>query len=63
MKYVFVAIDYDLNVRNIYKYIRQFKSFMTEAVIIKKANQWAGFYMITASIMKELSLIYTISEV
>ena len=34
MKYVFVAIDYDLNVRNIYKYIRQFKSFMTEAVII-----------------------------
>ena len=37
-------------------------SFMTEAVIIYKpvpqiscsANQWTGFYMITASVMKEL---------
>ena len=31
-----------------------FNSFMTEAVIICSANQWTGFYMITASIMKEL---------
>ena len=34
---------------------------MTEAVIIQKrfceANQWSGFYMITAAIMKELSVI------
>ena len=35
-------------------------SFMTEAVIIWKpvhrfANQWTGFYMITASVMKELN--------
>ena len=29
---------------------------MTEAVIIQKANQWTGFYMITASVMKGLSL-------
>ena len=32
--------------------------FMTEAVIIYKpvsTNQWSGFYMITASVMKELS--------
>ena len=27
---------------------------MTEAVIIKKPVQWTGFYMITASVMKEL---------
>ena len=33
-----------------------FNSFMTEAVIICSANQWTGFYMITASAMKELSL-------
>ena len=32
-----------------------FNSFMTEAVIIKKSNQWTGFYMITASVMKELN--------
>ena len=39
-----------------------FNSFMTEAVIIKKPNHWfslqingTGFYMITASVMKELS--------
>ena len=32
-------------------------SFMAEAVIISKpvANQWTGFYMITASDMKELN--------
>ena len=53
---------------------------MTEAVIIKKpvsryhketrplicrANQWTGFYMITASVMKELSqfqLLYASSQ-
>ena len=29
-------------------------SFMTEVVIICSANQWTGFYMITASVMKEL---------
>ena len=29
---------------------------MTEAVIIQKVNQWTGFYMITASVMKGLSL-------
>ena len=33
-----------------------FNSFMTETVIICSANQWTGFYMITASAMKELSL-------
>ena len=27
---------------------------MTEAVIICSANQWTGFYMVTASAMKEL---------
>ena len=35
-------------------------SFMTEAAIIQKpvggVNQWTGFYMITASVMKELKL-------
>ena len=31
-----------------------FNPFMTEAVIICSTNQWTGFYMITASIMKEL---------
>ena len=31
---------------------RAFNPFMTEAVII--ANQWTGFYMITASVMKGL---------
>ena len=36
---------------------------MTEAVIILKpvhqcgANQWTGFYMITASVMKELKFL------
>ena len=31
--------------------------FMTEAVIILcGANQWTGFYMITASVMKGLSV-------
>ena len=30
-----------------------FNSFMTEAVI--GANQWTGFCMITASVMKELN--------
>ena len=29
-------------------------SFMAEAVIIYRANQWTGFYIITASVMKEL---------
>ena len=38
-----------------------FNSFMTEAVIIQKplvcgANQWTCFYIITASVMKELKL-------
>ena len=28
---------------------------MTEAVIIKKPNQWTGFYMRMASVMKGLS--------
>ena len=28
---------------------------MTEAVIVCGANQWTGFYMITASVMKELT--------
>ena len=32
-----------------------FNSFMTEAV---EANQWIGFYMMTASVMKELIEIY-----
>ena len=31
---------------------------MTEAVII--ANQWTGFYMIKASIMKELRILFLI---
>ena len=35
-------------------FLSWFNSFMTEAVIICSANQWTGFYMITASIMKEL---------
>ena len=29
-----------------------FNFFMTEAIC--RANQWTGFYMITASVMKEL---------
>ena len=29
---------------------------MTEAVTICSANQWTGFYMITASVMKELKM-------
>ena len=32
-----------------------FNPFKTEAVIIKKPNQWTGFYMITASVMKGLN--------
>ena len=41
------------------KYKVLFNSFMLEAVIIQKpnqpgANQWTGFYMITASVMKRL---------
>ena len=35
--------------------IKFFNSFMTEAVICS-ASQWTGFYMITASVMKELNL-------
>ena len=31
-----------------------FNSFMTEAAIIQKPYQWTGFYMIMASVMKEL---------
>ena len=40
-----------------------FNSFMTVAVIIEtrplicSANQWTGFYMITASVMKELNFL------
>ena len=30
-------------------------SFMTEVIIICRAIQWTGFYMITTSIMKELT--------
>ena len=40
--------------------ISTFNSFMTEAVIIYKPVhwfQWTGFYMITASVMKELSVV------
>ena len=45
-------------------FLLNLNSFMTGAVIIQKpvrkslngsANQWTGFYMITASVMKELS--------
>ena len=32
-----------------------FNPFKTEAVVIKKPNQWTGFYMITASVMKGLN--------
>ena len=32
-----------------------FNSFMTEAVIIWKPVHWTGFYMITTSVMKELT--------
>ena len=42
---------------------------MTEAVILLKRvhwfvqqNQWTGFYMITASVMKELSIFVKSSE-
>ena len=44
-----------------------FNSFMTEAVIIKKPvhwfapqNQWTGFYMTTASVMKEFRIFLRI---
>ena len=39
-------------------------SLMTGAVIIQRpvANQWTGFYMITASVMKELSLTLDIEH-
>ena len=30
--------------------------------LICSANQWTGFYMITASIMKELSLVTTFAK-
>ena len=42
----------------------QFNSFMTgryhieTTPLIWRANQWTGFYMITASVMKELNSIY-----
>ena len=38
---------------------------MTEAVIICRANQWTGFYMITTSVMKELNkaLYFRVSAV
>ena len=36
---------------------------MTEAVIICPANQWTGFYMITASIMKELIGFFVLFKV
>ena len=34
-----------------------FNSLMTEAVFCS-ANRWTGFYMITASVMKELKAFY-----
>ena len=33
---------------------------MTEAVIICSANQWTGFYKITASVRKELRKVFLI---
>ena len=36
------------------KHIVNLNSFMTGAVC--RANQWTGFYMITASVMKELMI-------
>ena len=44
---------------------KYFNSFMTEVVIIQKpvsANQWTGFYMVTASVMKELKEIAHMPE-
>ena len=37
---------------------------MTEAVIetSQETNQWTGFYMITASVMKELKLKIDVTE-
>ena len=32
-------------------------SFMTEVPIICRANQWTGFYIIGASVMKELNFL------
>ena len=36
-------------------------SIMAEAVIIQKPNQWTGFYMITAFVMKELNENHVLS--
>ena len=43
-------------------FISSFNPFMTEADIIQKPvqNQWTGFYMISASVMKGLTM-YQIS--
>ena len=43
-------------------YEKALNSFMTKAVIICRANQWTGFYMITASVVKDLKVISAIKH-
>ena len=40
-------------------YEKALNSFMTKAVIICRANQWTGFCMITASVVKGLNATKT----